>query len=236
MDPDLGGRRVVLTQQRADRLADRLRVRGLLVEHVALTEPGEPSDGGAGLREALARLERFDWLVVTSVNGARAVGPSAATVPQVRLATVGAATAAALEHLAGRRVDLVPEIQRVDGLLDAFRPALSAVLVAQGDLASPSLVDGLRARGHDVTAVQAYSTVARPPSEADVGVLRAADVVVLASGSAATVLARACGALTVVAIGPVTAEAAQDAGLVVASTAPSPAAADVADAIVAALR
>jgi uroporphyrinogen-III synthase len=235
MDASLAGRRVVLTQQRVSQLADRLRDQGAVVDHVALTEPGVPTDRGVGLREALGRLERFDWLVVTSVNGARAAGPSAAGAPRVRLAAVGAATAAALEQLAGRPADLVPDVQRVEGLLAAFQPGSSAVLVAQGDLASSSLVDGLRALGHHVTAVQAYSTVARPPSGADVATLRAADVVVLGSGSAASALAPTGSVARLVAIGPSTARVAGEVGLVIAAVSASPAGDDVVAAIATAL-
>ena len=236
MDPALDRRRVVLTQQRASRLADRLRDRGALVAHVPLTEPGEPTDGGTGLREALGRLEHFAWLVVTSVNGARAVGPAVARAPRVRLAAVGVATAAALEELAGRPADLVPAVQRVAGVLAVFPRGSAAVLVAQGDLASSELTDGLRSLGHRVTAVQAYATVPRPPSEDDIATLRAADAVVLASGSAATALAAVGGVHAApVAIGPSTARVAREAGLAVAAVAASPADDDVVAALDAAL-
>jgi uroporphyrinogen-III synthase len=231
----LDGCRVVLTQQRAGRLADRLREHGAVVDHVALTEPGDPSDGGVGLREALGGLDRFDWLVVTSVNGARAVGEAVGETPGVRLASVGTATAETLARLAGRPVELVPSVQRAEGLLAEFPAEPSAILLAQGDLAGPALADGLRAQGHRVTAVQAYTTVGRPPSEADVAALRAADVVVLASGSAARVIAPIGPVAQLVAIGPSTARVAGDAGLAIAAVSASPADDDVVAAIAAAL-
>jgi uroporphyrinogen-III synthase len=233
----LAGRRVVLTQQRASRLAERLEMHGATVSRVRLTEPGDPSDGGAGLLDALGRLDEFDWLIVTSVNGARAIGSAVANAVAVRLAAVGAATAEALAVLAGRPVDLVPSVQRAEGLLAEFPAESSAILLAQGDLAGPALGDGLRARGHRVTAVEAYATVARPPIGGAVAELRAADAVVIASGSAASALAAAVPTIAapVVVIGPSTAAAATAAGFAVAAVAASPADDDVVAAVVAAL-
>lgn len=239
MEAALVGRRVVLTQQRAGRLAELLQALGANVDRVPLTDVADAHDGGVALADALGRLDRFDWLVVTSVNGARRVGEAARRAPDVRLATVGAATANVLAELAGRPVDLLPAIQRVAGLLEEFpvaRPAESPsrVLTAQGDLATSALVDGLRERGHTVTAIEAYRTVPRPLSAEDRQTMRNADAVVLASGSAAGALAGTDGvSAAVVVIGPVTAAAARDAGLSVAAMAASPGDDDVVAAIVA---
>lgn len=234
---ELAGRRVVLTQQRASRLAERLEMHGATVDRVPLTDVADPHDSGVALADVLDRLGEFDWLVVTSVNGAQRVGDAARRCTDVRLGSVGAATAAVLAELAGRPVDLVPSVQRVEGLLAEFPTEPSMVLAAQGDLATSALVDGLRQRGHVVTAVEAYRTVPRSLSESELRRLHGADAVVLASGSAAIAFAGAGGAPgAVVAIGPVTAEAAHEAGLVVAGTAATPADVDVIDAIVAAVR
>jgi uroporphyrinogen-III synthase len=195
---------------------------GSRVDHVPLTAVAEASDGGVALAASLARLDAFDWLAVTSVNGAERVGAEAKT-SSVRLAAVGDSTAATLEQLAGRRVDLVPSVPRVEGLLHDFPPGPLSVLVAQGNLASTDLVAGLRQRGHDVTAVEAYATVLRRPTEDELVWLGNADVVVLASGSAAASFARTnTTSAVVVAIGPVTAGAAADAGLRVAAVARTP--------------
>lgn len=232
----LAGRRVALTQQRAERLTERLHVLGAIVDRVPLTDVADPHDDGLALTAVLDRLGEFDWLLVTSVNGARRVGEAARRCPGVHLGSVGAATADVLAELAGRPVDLVPAVQRVEGLLAEFPREPSVVLAAQGDLASPALVEGLRASGHSVTAVEAYRTVARSLSATEVQTVRAADVVVLASGSAAVALAGAGGvSAAVVAIGPVTADAARDAGLSVAAVAASPADDDVVAALADAL-
>ena len=65
----------------------------------------------------------FDWLVVTSVNGARPSGAAGGGQPTVRLAAVGRGDRRrARRTLAGRPVDLVPAVERAEGLLAAFPP------------------------------------------------------------------------------------------------------------------
>jgi uroporphyrinogen-III synthase len=228
---ELTGRAVVLTRPSTGTLGERLAEAGARVEHVPLIAIGPPRDGGAALTGALGELAGFDWLVVTSANGAARVGAAAAGHPHVRLAAVGAASAAALESLAGRRVDLVPAEANSDGLVAAFTSPPSRVLVAQADRAGPRLAEGLRARGHDVVAVEAYATTLAPPDEHRLRLLGGADAVVLASGSAVESWSRSATrsslplsdvAAAIVTIGRRTADVAAAHGLVVAAVADAP--------------
>jgi uroporphyrinogen-III synthase len=219
----LEGCRVLVTRERPGELAAKLVERGATVIHVPLIAVEEAEDGGAALSDALSRLADYDWLVVTSPAGSERVGAVARLVPGVRLATVGTATARVLEHESGRPVDLVAPIQRADGLASAFIAEATSpqrVLVAQADIAAPTLVDALRRAGHDVTTVTAYRTV---PLEADPVAVDGADAVLFASGSAVESWCRAFGAETapplVVAIGPTTAAAAEGFGLKVSAVA-----------------
>ncbi len=221
----LAGRRIALTRPEPGALGDRLTTLGAQVVHVPLIAIDDPADGGAALRRALARLRSFDWLVVTSANGARRAGPAACGQPTVRLAAVGRATAGALADAAGRPVDLVPAVERAEGLLAAFPTAPSRVLVAQADRASRALADGLSAAGHTVEVVVAYRTVERAPTADESDALATVDAVVLSSGSAASAYASSVGTAArplIVTIGPVTAGAARRCGLTVAEVAPSP--------------
>ena len=225
--------RVALTRPEAGELGDRLLELGAELVHVPLIAIADPADGGIACRAALDRLDDVDWLVVTSANGARRVGAAAAGHPHVRLAAVGRATADVLAAESGRPVDVVPALERAEGLLAAFPPppvgGRSRVLLAQADRARPALAEGLDAAGHDVESVVAYRTVERRPSPDEVAALATADAVVLASGSAASAYAAAVPAEArgahgpvVVAIGPVTAAAAEHAGLTVSRVAGSP--------------
>lgn len=228
----LAGRRIALTRPEAGALGARLVELGARVVHVPLIEIADPADGGSALRRALLRLAAFDWLAVTSANGAERVGSHAAGHPAVRLAAVGPATARALAAAAGRPVDLVATVPRVEGLLAEFPRAPSRVLVAQADRAGSALADGLTAAGHQVEAVTAYRTITRRPEPAEAAELATVDAVVLASGSAAISWVEALGAAVpalVVAVGPSTARTARTHGLHVTYVAPAPDAATVAD-------
>jgi uroporphyrinogen III methyltransferase/synthase len=203
---------VVLTQARegSDRLAATLRGEGITVVEVPLIriEPleGPPLDP-----------TRYDWLVLTS---ARAVEPllgrltAGATVP--RVAAVGPGTAEALRER-GIEPALVARVSTQEGLVAELRPALAAlgrpprVLFAGAEGARDVLV---RELGADFLPL--YRSVEVRPDR-----LPDADLVVLASASAA----RAFSALEVevpcVSIGPVTSTEARRLGLRVVAEARS---------------
>jgi uroporphyrinogen-III synthase len=219
----LSGRTVVVTraEHQASSLTDRLTALGADVLAVPVIAVAEPSDGGAGLRDALARLEQVDWLVVTSANGVERVVDATSVVgadlASVSLAAVGPGTRDALNER-GLDVALVPERFVAEGLLEVFpappghRPG--RVLLAQADGARPVLREGLAATGWQVDVVEAYRTV-HPPVSADlVARAAAADAVTFTSASTVRGFVAAAGVdvlpPVVVTIGPVTsAEAAR---------------------------
>jgi uroporphyrinogen-III synthase len=224
-DRPLAGRRIAVTRPETGELGAHLTELGGVVVHVPLIEIADPADGGRTLRRALLRLDAFDWLAVTSANGAERVGRYAAGHPAVRLAAVGPATARVLATRAGRPVDLVATVPRVEGLLAEFPRPPARVLVAQADRAGSALADGLTAAGHQVEAVTAYRTVIRCPEPSELAALASVDAVVFASGSAATGWVRAVGRsapAVVIAVGPATARAARTEGLLVTHVASSP--------------
>ena len=213
---------MVLTRERPGELAVKLTERGATVVHVPLIAVAEATDAGAALNDALSRLDEFDWLVVTSPAGSERVAAAASTAPGVRLAAVGTATAGVLEGRSGRPVDLMPSVQQAQELADAFvahAESPQRVLVAQADIAAPTLADELRRAGHDVTVVTAYRTVTLEP---DRSAIDGADAVLFASGSAVEGWCRAFGTSApplVVAIGPTTAATAEQLGLKVSGVA-----------------
>lgn len=213
----LAGRRVVVTRaaEQADDLAEVLRAAGAVPVVVPLIDIVEEPDAARELAEL--DLAGFEWLIVTSPNGARAYtaarGPSPDAPP--RVAAVGATTAAALVA-AGVEVTLVPAVQRASGLLAEMPDGTGRVLLVQAAAAEPVLADGLAARGWQVTVSRPYRSVSAHPTAGEQLAALSADAVLFASGSAARAWVGVFGTTTppiVVAIGPQTARAVADAGL-----------------------
>lgn len=214
MSSVLTGRRVVVTRaaDQADELAELLQQRGAIPVVIPLIEiVTEPVD--------VVAVDDFDWLVVTSPNGAAYVVATYGQRPVPgRVAAIGTATAAVL-RAGGIEVALVPSTQSAAGLLAEFRAADANVLLVQAANAEPVLADGLRGQGAVVTVVTPYRTVAARVTAGQQLAALAADSVLFASGSAARAWVDVFGDSTppvVVAIGPQTAAAATEAGLKVA--------------------
>lgn len=220
----LFGRRVVVTRTRsqAGELSARLRELGAAVEEVPVIRVDDPADGGAALARAVAGVASYDWVVLTSPNGAaRLCGAlrDGRDLAGVRLAAIGPGTAKVLaeHHLVA---DLVPGRFVAEGLLEAFPdpPAGGGrVLLARAAVARDVLPDGLRERGWEVDVVTAYRTLPAQLDDAAVRRLAAADVVTFTSSSTVEHLVAAAGAdavpPVVACIGPVTAATARDLGL-----------------------
>lgn len=227
MSTSLEGRSVVITRSIAqnESLRRLLEARGARVVEVPLIAVVEPDDEGRERDEVLQRFEDFDWIVVTSPNGADRVAPFLSAAHAAGdakrfplLAAVGEATARSV----GTPVALCAEPARSDVLAQQFPEGSGTVLVVQGNLADSQLSDDIEAKGWTVTRVVAYRTVhLRPTNEMMLPAL-SADVLLLASGSAANAWFDAFGATTppyVVAIGPSTAKVAVNLGLEVSAIA-----------------
>lgn len=195
-----------------------LERRGARVIEVPLIEIADPDDGGAALWRETARVEDFDWLVVTSPNGAARVAHALAAAGRTpKIAVVGDSTARAL----GCEATLTAEPATAEALAASFPDGDGTVLLVQGDLAGDALRSALTAKGWHVTHVEAYRTRARRPDDDAIEASRTADMVLFASGSAVRSWHESIGApprCTVV-IGPSTAEVARHLGFDVAETA-----------------
>lgn len=125
-----------------------------------------PAADLAALDAALRELPSYDWIVLTSANGVRAVAVRLAALGirwedrgLARVAVIGPATAEALAAQ-GVTADLVPAEYVAEAILDGMgNVAGQRVLLARADIARPALADGLRLRGAEVVEVAAYRTV-----------------------------------------------------------------------------
>jgi uroporphyrinogen III methyltransferase/synthase len=187
--------KVVVTRPRAQAgpLVSRLEELGHEVVECPLIEI-EPLPGKV-------EVEGYDWVIVTSPNGAREL-VSRASGDLPKIAAVGPGTAETLREL-GVEAAFVPRVSSQDGFLAEFPRPAGRVLFAAAEGARRGPVDEL---GADFVAL--YTTRLVRPATPPEG-----DVVVLASGSAARSFAALGVEIPAVTIGPQTTQAAQKAGL-----------------------
>lgn len=219
----LFGQRVVVTRtrQQASQLSASLRELGAEVIEVPVIEIADPADGGDALRAAAGRLGTYDWVVVTSPNGAHrllAAVPDARAFGSARVAAIGPGTAAALAE--GRiHADLVPDRFVAEGLLDALPDGPGRLLLARAAVARDVLPDGLRARGWEVDVVDAYRTGPAAITDEQRAAVAGAGVITFTSSSTVEHALDAFGPAglpaAVACIGPVTAATARASGLAV---------------------
>ena len=145
-------------------------------------------------------LSGYDWLIVTSPNGAEELMARARGRPG-RVAAIGPGTAAALAR-AGLQADLVPQVATQEGLLAELPRPAGRVLFAAAEGARMAVVNEL---GADFLPL--YRTTELRPLPPD------GDLVVLASASGARAFGSLGATMPAVSIGPQTTAAAQEAGI-----------------------
>jgi uroporphyrinogen-III synthase len=185
--------RVLVTREELVARVESLGHEAVFCELIRIEPLGDdPIDAGA-----------YDWLVITSRNGAHELARRGVTAN--RIAAIGPATADAL-RAHGLRVDLVAATHTQEGLREEL-PEGTVLLAA---------AEGARRDVLDADFLPLYRTIELRPE------VPSADVALLMSGSAARALAATGTRVPVVAIGPQTAAEAQAAGLEVAAVAASP--------------
>jgi uroporphyrinogen III methyltransferase/synthase len=224
----LHGRTVVVTRARAQASGLAATLRGLGAEVVELPAIRiEPRLGTDELRRAIAEIDEYSLICLTSPNGVHLLfealadaGRDARALAGATMAAIGPGTARALaEH--GVAADLVPERFVAEALVEAlagFEVDGRRVLVARAAEARDVLPDALRERGARLEEIALYETVRETPDPAAVEAATGADYVTFTSSSTVRNLTEALGErfpghARVVSIGPVTSEAARAAGL-----------------------
>jgi uroporphyrinogen-III synthase len=194
--------RVIVTRPRsqAGPLVGRLEELGAEIVECPLIEIERTSDEPID-------AATYDWLVVTSPNGADEVARRAVNLP--RVAAVGPGTAETL-RAHGIEPAFVPRESSQDGLLREFPRPSGRVLFAAAEGARRGPIDEL---GADFVPLYRTRLLTPAPPEGD--------VVVLASGSAARAYAAIGGDAPAVSIGPQTSQVAASVGLTVAAEAAS---------------
>lgn len=225
-------------EEQADTAIDRALELGAQPVVFPTVTIGPPEDWSQ-VDAVLERLHEFDWLICTSVNGVTGLlqrlwdrGGDVRRLARCRLAAIGPATAAAFERF-GLRCDVVPAEYRAEALAAALEPLVAGqrLLWARASRGREVLREQLTAAGASVETVVVYSNrdVEQLPA-AEQKLLEAGQVdwIGLSSPSIARNMARLLtpavrehlGHKTrLCAISPLTAAAAEEAGLPIAAVA-----------------
>jgi uroporphyrinogen III methyltransferase / synthase len=242
----LAGKRVAVTRSRDDAgtLSTQLAALGAeVVEAPVLTF--SPIPGSLPLDNPVSG--RWDWMVFTSPQAARAIAAELAgrgldvrALGQARVAAIGEATRASVESALHLKADFVPSLA-TSVTLAAELPRVSGarILLPVSNLTDATLAGGLRKRGGFVEQVAVYET---RPAQLDRGQrlrVAAADAVTFTSGSTARYLKVAMelpADVKLVSIGQRTSEALREAFGRVDAEARSPSLESLAEAVTEVLR
>lgn len=165
----LSGKKILITraQRQAHSLAAALKEKGAEVIVIPAIEI-VPPDSYAVLDAALLDVNHYEWLVVTSVNGADvlaqrldSLGLSADVLSLVKIAVIGPATGRSMAAH-GLHVDLIPRQAVAESLVDALLQELIAgqhVLLVRAKVARDVIPEELRSAGVTVDIADAYQTV-----------------------------------------------------------------------------
>ena len=236
-DRPLLGKNIVVTRARAQAsdLVERLSRLGALCRQCPIIEPA-PMDDLSLLDHAIDRLDTFDWIVFTSVNGVGYFfdrlfekGRDVRSLGHLRTAAIGPTTARSLRQY-GLRTDVLPKTYQAESLIEAFSQfdfKGQKVLLPRALKAREILPEELAKMGAEVDVVPAYQT--KESSEGVAEVIEdlnngSIDMITFTSSSTVTnfmsqLPADQASALmakaTIACIGPITADTARDLGLTV---------------------
>ncbi len=166
----LFGKRIVVTRAREQSalLREALAARGAQPVALPAIEIHDP-ESWAQLDDAVRRLQDFDFLLVTSVNGVRKflarlreAGRDVRDLKGIEIGAIGPATAAEFAA-AGIRVDFVPREYRAEGLIEALEThdlRGKKFLIPRARVARDLVPRALAERGARVEVVEAYNTAA----------------------------------------------------------------------------
>src|SRR5229473_4584095 len=164
----LDGLRVLVGRARhqASALSSGLRDLGAQVLEIPFIEIRK-SRSYKSLDTALKNLRQYDWLILTSVNGAEAVWErlkklrlTGKHLGHLKVAAIGPATKKAIEQR-GIKVDVVPEEYVAESVVESLRGQVKGkrVLLARVKIARDVIPRQLRRLGARVDVVEAYETV-----------------------------------------------------------------------------
>ncbi|MBM7557106.1 uroporphyrinogen-III C-methyltransferase [Halanaerobacter jeridensis] len=191
-----------------------------------------PPEDYKPLDESLKKLNEYDWIIFTSVNGVKymmerlfSLGHDVRALAGANLAAIGSKTAAELKSYS-LKVDYIPEDYVSEAILADFSDqdlTGQKFLLPRANIARPTLEEGLEDLGADVDNITAYKTIQGAGNKNLVSRLAEdkIDVVTFTSSSTVRNFIEMLGAdyhqllsgVKLACIGPITADTVRDFGL-----------------------
>jgi uroporphyrinogen-III synthase len=234
----LAGKRILVTRARAQAADLCNKLAALGAEPIPFpTIEIAPLEDCAELDEAIRSLEKYRWIIFTSVNGVSAFWKrlelssrqsllfadphGEADGANLQIAAIGPATAKALSQR-GAQAQFVPEHYVAERLLDGLSDVKGQwVLLPRADIAREALAVELANRGAVVHEIVAYRTLPATPDPLALAELqRGVDVITFTSSSTVRNFITLAGPIAnlsnrpaIACIGPITAQTTREVGL-----------------------
>ena len=228
----LFGKGIVITRpvEQAGEFADILRGEGARVIYFP-TIKIMPPENFDDLDRAIDNIEKYHWIVFTSVNGVKFffkrlddLNKDIRDLKGIRICAIGPATSAAVENY-GIRIDIIPDDYISEAVLEKFKEQEirgKNILLPRAEIASDVIPEGLLKLGANVDVAVAYRTVSSGRDRTEIYELTdqgKVDVITFTSPSTAINFLNIMGEdihlpenIKIACIGPVTAAAAEKLG------------------------
>lgn len=167
----LFGKRIVVTRpgSQSQSMADRLSCLGAEVIEFPVIRI-VPSEDRGPLQQAVAEIDRYDWVIFTSVNGVSAffdelhqAGKDSRALGAVRICVIGPATAEMI-RTHGIEPDVIPPDYVSEAIVSSLLKSTDIkdkrFLLPRADIARKDLIRQLKEAGAMVDDIIAYRTVA----------------------------------------------------------------------------
>ncbi|MFH2011854.1 MAG: uroporphyrinogen-III C-methyltransferase [Pseudomonadota bacterium] len=231
----LFGKKIIVTRARsqASEFTNLLREYGAEPIEFPIIEVRPPLSFDT-LDKAIDNLEKYDWLILTSVNGVRFFferlrtrGRDVRDLKGIKICAIGPRTAGDIEK-SGINIDFVPDEYKAEAILEGLKKIGiegKNILLPRAEEAREILPEEIRKSGGNIDVVIAYKNV-KPLEDKETikGLLKEGIIDVITFTSSSTVknfaemferdeLLSLIKGITVASIGPITAETAKKLGI-----------------------
>ncbi|MEW6616559.1 MAG: uroporphyrinogen-III C-methyltransferase [Thermodesulfobacteriota bacterium] len=231
----LFGRRIIVTRARsqASEFSNLLREYGAEPIEFPTIDVKPPRSFDA-LDKAIENLERYDWLILTSVNGVRSFferlkrrGRDIRDLKGIRICAIGPRTAEEIDRT-GIKIDFVPEEYKAEAIAEGLKKRGikgKNILLPRAEESREILPEEIRNSGGNIDVVPAYKNV-KPMEDKETikGLLKKGVIDVITFTSSSTVrnfieifdrdeLPSLIKGIAIASIGPITAETAKKLGI-----------------------